>query len=57
MLDAIVISTIDGQILSVNENACKISGYTEEELLTKSIYDFVSNDQVLIKPLQFEKLH
>nr|WP_315147095.1 PAS domain S-box protein [uncultured Flavobacterium sp.] len=57
MVDAIVISTTDGRILSVNENACKISGYTEEELLTKSIYDFVSNDQVLIKPLQFEKLH
>ncbi|MGL3001464.1 PAS domain S-box protein [Flavobacterium sp. RSSB_23] len=57
MLDAIVISTIDGQILSVNENACTITGYSEKELLTKSIYDFVANDEVLIKPLQFEKLH
>lgn len=57
MIDAIVISTTDGQILSVNENACKFSGYTEEELLTKSIYDFLSNDQVKIEPLQFEKLH
>lgn len=57
MVDAIVISTADGRIISVNENACKFSGYTEEELLTKSIYDFISSDQVLVKPLQFEKLH
>jgi len=57
MLDAIVISTIDGRIVSVNENACKVSGFTEEELLTKSIFDFVANDDILIKPLQFEKLH
>ena len=57
MVDAIVISTTDGRILSVNENACTITGYSEKELLTKSIYDFVANDEVLIKPLQFEKLH
>ncbi|TAF64101.1 MAG: PAS domain S-box protein, partial [Flavobacterium sp.] len=57
MIDAIVISTIDGRILSVNENACKISGCTEEELLTKSIYDFVTNNQFVVQPLQFEKLH
>jgi len=56
MLDAIVVTTFDGQILSVNDNACSISGCTEEELLTKSIYDFVFDDELLIKPFQFQKL-
>lgn len=57
MLDAIVISTIEGRILSVNENACKITGYTENELLSKSIFDFVTDDELLINPFQFEKLY
>jgi PAS domain S-box-containing protein len=56
MLDAIVVTTFDGQILSVNDNTCTISGFTEEELLTKSIYDFVFDDELLIKPFQYKKL-
>lgn len=56
MLDAIVVATIEGQIVSVNDHTCTISGYKEEELLTKSIFDFVLDEDLLITPFQFEKL-
>jgi PAS domain S-box-containing protein len=57
MLDAIVVSTTEGKIVSVNENACIITGLTEEELLQKSLFDFAIKEELLLKPFQFEKLH
>ncbi|MGL2986157.1 PAS domain S-box protein [Flavobacterium sp. RSSA_27] len=57
MLDAIVISTTEGKIVSVNENACKITGLTEEELLQKSLFDFVLKEDLEKHPFQFQKLY
>lgn len=56
MIDAIVISTVEGRIISVNENAILLTGYTESELMSKSIFDFIDDDELLFRPFQFEKL-
>jgi PAS domain S-box-containing protein len=37
--DAIYVSRLDGQLVRVNEQACRVTGYTEEELLALRVTD------------------
>ena len=37
--DAIVVETLDGKILAVNDRACAMYGYTHAEFLTKTVAD------------------
>lgn len=37
--DAIFVSSLDGQLVHVNEQACRATGYTEEELLRLNVTD------------------
>jgi PAS domain S-box-containing protein len=39
--DAVFIETVDGSMLDVNNNACKLLGYTREELLGMKVPDLV----------------
>ncbi len=39
--DAVFIETVDGSILEVNDNACRLFGYTREELLKMKVSDLV----------------
>ena len=39
--DAIFVESLDGKILMVNERACEMFGYSQAELLTKTVADLV----------------
>jgi PAS domain S-box-containing protein len=39
--DAVLLETVDGRILDVNENACVLLGYTKKELLALGVSDLV----------------
>jgi PAS domain S-box-containing protein len=39
--DAVFIETVDGSILDVNDNACRLFGYTREEFLEMKVPDLV----------------
>ncbi|MGL2993796.1 PAS domain S-box protein [Flavobacterium sp. TSSA_36] len=56
MLDAIVVSSLEGKILSVNENACKITDCSEEELLSMSVNDFFYTEEIIAYPFQIDSL-
>ena len=52
--DAIFIADFTGKILIVNPAACRLSQYTEAELLQRTIFDFTLPDELSRQPLQFE---
>ncbi len=54
--DAIYIANEEGHIITVNPSACKLSGYSESELLEKSIYEFVFSEDLKEKPFRFDDL-
>ena len=39
--DAILVESTDGRILMVNEQACEMYGYSQEEFLSKTVFDLV----------------
>jgi PAS domain S-box-containing protein len=39
--DGIFIADLDGRLTEVNEAACRLQGYSREEILTKSIWDLI----------------
>ncbi len=54
--EGIFISDAIGHFLTVNASACKISQYTEQELLCMTVYDFFSVADLAMNPLQYESL-
>jgi PAS domain S-box-containing protein len=54
--DGIFISDKDGRFITVNQSACKISQYTEAELLQMTIFDFFVGEDIQKKPIQFQAL-
>ncbi len=54
--DGIYIADADGRIITVNSSSCRLSGYTEEEILGKSIAEFVPEDELKKNPLRFDEL-
>lgn len=54
--DAIYIVNTEGRLVTVNPSAVRMSGYSEEELLKMSIYDFVSPEDLADNPLRFDEL-
>jgi PAS domain S-box-containing protein len=54
--DAIFISNLDGRFLMVNSSLCKLSQYTEKEILQLNFYDFVIADDLEKNPFHFEEL-
>ena len=54
--EGIFISDSDGRFVTVNASASRLSQYTEQELLQMSIYDFLTQDDMQEKPLQFDAI-
>jgi PAS domain S-box-containing protein len=54
--DGIFITDFEGKNLEVNSEACKMSGYTKEELLTKTLQDLTPKDIGADFPLFFSLL-
>lgn len=49
--DAIYVSRLDGQLVRVNEQACRVTGYTEDELLGLRVTDI---DAEMTDPVKFK---
>ena len=54
--DAIVLIGQDGKISLVNSSACRISGFSETELMKMTIYDLADKDDLLRQPFHFDEL-
>jgi PAS domain S-box-containing protein len=54
--DAIYLTDNTGRLITVNSSACRLSHYTEAELLKMSIYDFVFEEDLHNNPFRFDDL-
>jgi PAS domain S-box-containing protein len=54
--DAIFIADSTGRFITVNSSACKLSQYSEKELLQMSIYDFAILEDIQKNPFHFDEL-
>ncbi len=55
--DAILIANEKGEFITVNTSATKISGYTEQELMKLSFFDFTVPEDIAANPFKFEALN
>jgi PAS domain S-box-containing protein/putative nucleotidyltransferase with HDIG domain len=54
--DAIVISDLEGRVLEVNEEACRLLGYTRDELLHLTVHDVAAPEYVARRAEILEQL-
>ena len=54
--DGILISDANGKFINVNAAACKLSKYSEEELLRLTLYDFTIFEDIQKNPFHFDEL-
>ncbi len=54
--DAIFISNSNGQYTDVNESACRLLGYTKEELLRLTVSDLLGVEETAAAPPRFDEL-
>ena len=54
--DAIFISNGDGRYTDVNETACRLLGYSKEEILQLTVRDLLGEEEVAAAPPRFEEL-
>jgi PAS domain S-box-containing protein len=54
--DSILTANQDGDYIDVNSSACKLLGYTREELLTRGAKDILSKDFIKLLPSRFDGL-
>jgi PAS domain S-box-containing protein len=54
--DAIYITDKNGSIHTVNTTSCRMTGYSEEELLQMNVWGFVDTNDILENPFRFEEL-
>lgn len=55
-VDGIFVGDTQGNFIGVNSSACKLTGYTEEELLHMNMRDLYSEDTLKKKPLRYDLL-
>lgn len=54
-IDGILISTIDGNIISSNPSLCKLAGYSSEEMKSLNRYSLYANDEHFINSILIER--
>ncbi len=55
--DAIFKGNLDGDFNQVNPAACKLTGFSKEELLAMNMKDIFSENQLNLKPFQYDDLN
>ncbi len=55
--DAIFIADRKFRVILVNTHGCEMSGYSQAEVLRKSIFDFMVPEDVAANPLRFDELN
>ena len=55
--DGIFIADASGRYVLVNEEACKLAGYTRDELLSISLRDLIAPENLESTPLHLDQLH
>ena len=54
--DAIFLFNYNGNFLDLNTSAIKLSGYTKDELLERTIFDLAAEDDIEMKPFLYKAL-
>jgi len=54
--DALFLETLDGRILDVNDSACKLLGYTRDELLALTVRDLLPEKAIVYGPQQMAQM-
>jgi len=54
--DAIFVSDHKFRLVEVNARACEMSGYSREEVLRRSVFDFMVPEDVVANPLKLDEL-
>src|SRR5688500_15911975 len=54
--DAIFVSDHKFRIIEINARACEMSGYSREEVLQRSVFDFMVPEDVVANPLRLDEL-
>ena len=54
--DAIMLTDYNGNFIDVNESLCLMFGYTKAELVGMNISSLIEPEQLIIRPIAFEKL-
>ena len=54
--DGIFISDMAGRYIDVNSNGMRLSGYTKQELMERTIYDLLPDGDIEKNPLKFDEL-
>ncbi len=49
--DGIFITNGQGKLLDANQQACKMLGYTQDELLSRNLQEIMSKEELALKPL------
>jgi PAS domain S-box-containing protein len=55
-VDAIFLGDIDGNFISVNSQACELTGFSKEELLMMNMSDLFTEEELTNNPLQYDLL-
>jgi PAS domain S-box-containing protein len=53
--DAIIVESMQGEIIDVNNRACELFGWAREEFLTKTITDLVPDEAVAVIPGEMDE--
>ncbi len=54
--DGIFVADTQGKLLEVNQQACKMLGYTSDELLSRSLQEIMPKEELALKPLRLHEL-
>ena len=54
--DAIIVTDIQGKLVDINSNGCKLLGASQQDLLGMHVTDFIDPEELINDPLQLSRL-
>ena len=55
--DGVLISDVTGRYVLVNEQSCRLLGYSRKEILQRSVYDLFAPEDAMVSPIRFDERH